>query len=343
MKRKVVLLALALVVSASFNVAGAAEKKKKEQKANTAAAPTGLKTQSDSLSYAAGMSRTEGLLPFLKQQYGVEEAEMPTVIEAFEQTMKQGANAKTKAYAAGQQVAFMVLDRMLPYMKEQLKGSKDSINTEIFTQGFVNALKNDHKTMDMMVASGYFERAMKRAVDERNAAFRKAGEDFLAENAKKEGVVTLPSGLQYKVLVKGTGEVPTDSSEVKVKYEGRLIDGTVFDSSYKRKDESSTFRANQVIKGWTEALTMMPVGSKWELYIPQNLAYGERNMGEIKPYSTLIFTVELVSIVKPEAKAESAKPVTSEGKASATTAKPASTLKKEPTQTVKKTVKLNKK
>lgn len=103
--------------------------------------------------------------------------------------------------------------------------------------------------------------------------------------------------MQYKVIKEGNGAVPTDSSTVKVHYKGTLIDGTQFDSSYDRK-EPTTFKANQVIKGWTEALTMMPVGSKWELYIPQDLAYGSRDAGQIKPFSTLIFEVELVNIDK---------------------------------------------
>jgi len=105
------------------------------------------------------------------------------------------------------------------------------------------------------------------------------------------------AALQYKIIKEGNGAVPTDSSKVKVNYKGTLIDGTQFDSSYDRK-EPTTFRANQVIKGWTEALTMMPVGSKWELYIPQELAYGAREAGQIKPFSTLIFEVELVGIEK---------------------------------------------
>ena len=99
------------------------------------------------------------------------------------------------------------------------------------------------------------------------------------------------------MLVKGDGVVPQMSDKVQVHYEGRLIDGTVFDASAKHGDKPSEFQPDQVIKGWTEALTMMPVGSKWQLYIPQQLAYGERNMGTIKPYSTLIFDVELVGIV----------------------------------------------
>lgn len=134
-----------------------------------------------------------------------------------------------------------------------------------------------------------------KATEAQFAENKAAGEKFLAENAKKEGVKTTSSGLQYKIIKEGNGAVPTDSSKVKVNYKGTLIDGTQFDSSYDRK-EPTTFRANQVIKGWTEALTMMPVGSKWELYIPQDLAYGAREAGQIKPFSTLIFEVELVGI-----------------------------------------------
>ena len=125
---------------------------------------------------------------------------------------------------------------------------------------------------------------------------RLAGEKFLEENKTKEGVQTTASGLQYKVIKMGDGEKPTASQKVKVDYEGRLIDGTVFDSSYKR-GQPATFQVNQVIKGWTEALQLMPVGSKWELYIPYELAYGDRETGgDIKPYSALIFKVKLHGI-----------------------------------------------
>ncbi len=137
-----------------------------------------------------------------------------------------------------------------------------------------------------------------KAMEKKYADNKAAGEKFLAENKTKEGVVTTPSGLQYKLSPKVTGAIPADSSKVKVNYKGTLIDGTEFDSSYKR-NEPATFRANQVIKGWTEALTMMPVGSKWELYIPYDLAYGSRETGsQIKPFSTLIFEVELLGIEK---------------------------------------------
>src|SRR5271169_989304 len=127
-------------------------------------------------------------------------------------------------------------------------------------------------------------------------ANKKQGDAFLAENKTKEGVVTLPSGLQYKILKEGTGPKPTASDTVVTNYRGTLLNGTVFDSSYKR-GQPATFGVGQVIKGWTEALQLMPTGSKWQLFIPPALAYGERGAGaDIGPNATLIFEVELLSI-----------------------------------------------
>ena len=128
------------------------------------------------------------------------------------------------------------------------------------------------------------------------AANKAAGEKFLAENAKKPGVKVTESGLQYKIIKEGKGINPIKTDQVKVHYKGTLIDGTDFDSSFKR-NTPATFRVDQVIKGWTEALTMMPIGSKWVLYIPHELAYGARNVSaQIKPFSALIFEVELLGI-----------------------------------------------
>lgn len=125
---------------------------------------------------------------------------------------------------------------------------------------------------------------------------KKEGEDFLAENKKKEGVVTLPSGLQYKVIKEGTGKQPSADATVETNYRGTLIDGTEFDSSYKR-GQTATFPVNGVIKGWTEALQLMKEGAKWQLFVPANLAYGERGAGNvIGPNATLIFEVELISV-----------------------------------------------
>ena len=123
-----------------------------------------------------------------------------------------------------------------------------------------------------------------------------AGEKYLAENKKKEGVKTTASGLQYKVLVEGQGALPTDTSKVQVNYEGKLIDGTVFDSSYERNMPFTVDMAHPtIIKGWVEVLKMMPAGSKWEVTIPQELGYGAANMGQIKPFSTLVFTMEVLT------------------------------------------------
>lgn len=322
-------MALALLASASSVTAVAAGQKKKGKTSKQTAAACCQAAQVDSLSYAAGMTLTDGLMPFLKSNYGVDEAYLEDMLKGFQTTMEKGVDAKTKAYAAGEQVAYMVLERMLPNIKKEFAGSGDSINTETFTRGFVDALNKNHATMADTTAARYFETARKQAKENRNATLRKAGEDFLAANAKKEGVVTLPSGLQYKVLTKGEGEVASNDDEVTVKYEGRLIDGKVFDSSYKRGDGTTKFRPTQVIKGWTEALTMMPVGSKWELYIPYNLAYGERDMGDIPAFSALVFTVEMVGVKKKEAEAKTEN-------ATAKTAKPAATTTKKTAVSSKK-------
>lgn len=305
---KVILAALTVLVGASFNTANAAGKKKKENKTEQKVEELKLATPSDSLSFAAGMVRTDGLLPFLKQQYGVEETQMSDFIKGYEDAIANGVDDKMKAYSAGQQIAIMVSQRMLPFLKDEFKGRTDSISDAVFYQGFSKSLKKDHSLMTDSVAKAYFDAAFKKAVDERNAANRKAGDDFLAANAKKEGVVTLPSGLQYRIITQGNGDVAAANDEVTVKYEGKLLDGTVFDNSYKRPGETAKFRPNQVIKGWTEALTMMPVGSKWELYIPQDLAYGERKAGKIPAYSALIFTVEVVNIDKKKETSATAKP-----------------------------------
>ena len=155
------------------------------------------------------------------------------------------------------------------------------------------------------MARRLMEQVKEDALLEKYGDNKKAGEDFIAAQKKlakkkKSGITVLPSGLMYKVLVKGDGPVAKTTDKVKVNYEGRLIDGTVFDSTEKHGGEPATFAPNQVIKGWTEALTLMPVGSKWQLYIPQELAYGSRDAGEIKPFSALIFDVEVLGIEEPK-------------------------------------------
>jgi FKBP-type peptidyl-prolyl cis-trans isomerase FklB len=323
--KKVVLLAFAVVASASFCTVDAKKKKKEEVKAEEpVVVPVELKSGSDSVSYAAGMSVTNGLAAFLKQQHGVDSATMAIFIKSFEEVINAGDSPEAKAKAAGVDIANQLRSRMLPGIKNEFTDSPDSIISTLFYRGFIDAMKQDTTHFKQQVAENYFRQKQevdKKAKEEKlYGPNRDAGIQFLKENAAKEGVITTASGLQYKVLVKGEGEVPQKTDKVLVNYEGRLVDGTVFDASAKHGDKPASFRADQVIKGWTEALTMMPVGSKWQLYIPQELAYGERNMGNIKPYSTLIFDVELVGIDKPKT-AEPAKPAVSAKPATKKTAK----------------------
>lgn len=175
-------------------------------------------------------------------------------------------------------------------IRDGLTGAKPKLTDEQIQQA-MQAVQQEMMKKQMAKAE---EEKAKSAVE--GAKNKKDGEAFLAANKKKDGVVTLPSGLQYKVVTAGKGAKPTATSVVKTHYRGTLIDGTEFDSSYKR-GEPVKFPVNRVIKGWTEALQLMPVGSKWQLFIPSELAYGEQGAGEtIGPNSTLIFDVELLGI-----------------------------------------------
>ena len=300
--KKLMIMALVLVASASFYTADAAKKKTKKAEEAPAAQPVQLVTSSDTLSYVGGMSVTNGLIPFLVQQHGVDTTYMADFIRGFKETLDKGADPKLKAYAAGMDIANQVSERMLPGLASDFVDSPDSIINSLFFRGFVDALSQDSTYFTQKAAEAVFrqkhEADMAIKQEKLYGPNREAGRQFLAENAKKDSVVTLPSGLQYQVLVKGEGEVPQATDRVKVNYEGRLIDGTVFDASNRHGDDPAEFTPQQVIKGWTEALTMMPVGSKWRLFIPYDLAYGDRDQGQIKPYSALIFDVELVEIVK---------------------------------------------
>jgi FKBP-type peptidyl-prolyl cis-trans isomerase FklB len=312
--KRLLIIALAVVAGASFCTVDAKKKKKDVKVAEPVEEPVKLVSGSDSVSYAGGMAVTNGLLQFLKQQHGVDSTNMADFLRGFQEVVKAGENPAMKAYVAGMQIADQVKSRMLPGMTDEFKDSPDSIVPNLFYRGFMASLKGDSSVFTQPVAESFFRQKQaddKKAKDERlYGPNRDAGIKFLKENAKKDGVIVTPSGLQYKVLVRGEGEVPQKSDKVLVNYEGRLIDGTVFDASAKHGDKPASFNASAVIKGWTEALTMMPVGSKWQLYIPHELAYGERNAGQIKPYSTLIFDVELVGIDKPQEAEPATKPAT---------------------------------
>lgn len=261
-----------------------------------------FKTDVDTLSYAIGMAQTQGLKEYLVGRLNVDTAYMNDFIKG----LNDGANKTGKkdvAYMAGLQIGQQIKTQMEPGINRELFGndSTQSINMANFMAGFISGTTGKGGMMSADSAQRYVQENMEaikeRSSEKQYAENRDKGVKFLEENKTKEGVQTTESGLQYKIITQGKGTIPAATDRVKVNYRGTLIDGTEFDSSYKR-NEPATFAANQVIKGWTEALTMMPVGSKWELYIPQDLAYGSRDTGTIPPYSTLIFEVELLDIVK---------------------------------------------
>lgn len=173
----------------------------------------------------------------------------------------------------------------------------EGMSVEDFVKGLKDVLGGAKTEMShseaQQVVNEHFRKLSEAAYEQNKAS----GEAFLAANAKKEGIVVLPSGLQYEVVTEGSGKKPSATDRVQCHYEGTLIDGTVFDSSIKR-GEPAVFGVNQVIKGWVEALQLMQEGAKWRLYIPYDMAYGEHGAGEmIPPYSALIFDVELIKVL----------------------------------------------
>ncbi len=172
----------------------------------------------------------------------------------------------------------------------------NQIDVDSFVKAFVEIINNGAAEMSPQEANQYIQEYLSKKQDEMLGENLKIGRKFLEENKKKEGVTVLPSGLQYEILKEGSGPKPKATDKVKCHYHGTLINGKVFDSSVERK-QPAVFGVNQVIKGWVEALQLMPVGSKWRLYIPSELAYGSQGAGSfIEPNSTLIFDVELLGI-----------------------------------------------
>ena len=262
-----------------------------------------LKSDIDSLSYAYGVQYTEGLDMFIQQQANIDSIYMTEFFKGVSEGFNASENAKQKAYYTGIQIG-QQLNRMLESTNYQLaaKDSTEILSRQNFLAGFLNAASKKGVVMTPAQADSLVRNlGQKIATENREketATQRKASDDFIAAKAKEEGVQQVPeSKVLYKVVKQGTGAVPTEDATVKVKYEGRLADGTVFDKS----DEPVEFALKGVIKGFQDALRNMPVGSTWEIYIPQELAYGAQQAGQIPPYSPLTFTLELVDVVEKAA------------------------------------------
>ncbi|NDV46821.1 FKBP-type peptidyl-prolyl cis-trans isomerase [Paludibacter sp. 221] len=271
---------LAIIVVLSFSMSALAN-------------PPALKNRTDSLNYAFGLLQSGNIKMYLQNDSTGEQTK--SFLQGVDKAMKKGSK-----YIEMEGIGANIGQNLKMQNETGLLESKDlTVNIELIKQGLINGLYGFDEQMNsgdaQMYVRGTMQQIEEKKMEELYGENRREGEEFLAENKTKPGVVTTESGLQYKVVKTGKGKKPTATDKVKVHYHGTLIDGTVFDSSINR-GEPITFGVSQVIAGWTEALKLMPVGSKWILYIPQELAYGTRDMGTIQPYSALIFEVELLGI-----------------------------------------------
>ena len=261
-----------------------------------------LKNDVDSLSYAFGLAQTRGLKEYLTQRMDVDTAYIDEFIKGLNESVNAGDNKKKTAYYAGLQIGQQISQQMIKGINYEVFGddSTQTISLNNFMAGFVTGTKGEDGLMSIDEAAANIETMLKtvksRVMSEKYGDWKKQCEDYMAKIAKKEGIQELGDGIYYEVITEGKGDIPADTSRVSVNYEGKLLNDTIFDSSYQR-NEPAKFRCNQVIPGWTKALTKMPVGSTWNVYIPQEQAYGEQERGaKLPPSSCLIFKIELLGI-----------------------------------------------
>lgn len=283
-------MAVMAIAAAAFSACG-----------NSSAPKADLKTDLDSMSYAIGYLQSQYVRQAIEQGQVVDTTYMDEFVKGINEGANAGDDKKRAAYIMGLQVGQQISSQLVKGVNREVFGddSTKTISLKNLLAGFISGATGKKGLMTQenanQIAQSKMEAIKAKTMQKQYGPNKAAGEKFLAANKKKAGVVTLPSGLQYKVIKEGKGAMPQDTSTVVVNYEGKTIDGKVFDSSYKR-GEPITLKANQVIKGWTDALVHMPAGSVWEVYIPQNLAYGDREQGQIKPFSALIFKIELVKV-----------------------------------------------
>ncbi|MBO4905446.1 MAG: FKBP-type peptidyl-prolyl cis-trans isomerase [Bacteroidaceae bacterium] len=269
-----------------------------------------LENEADSLSYALGLANGGSM----RMRYAMMGELDTTNIEGFLKGLQEGlseANDTTKKdYYAGLQLGLqfgrnLTADQLEEFSR-QLFGadSTQNINGKLIVAGILTAVKGGENAFMQPDKAGEYvqqkfdslQSARQAEAEAEQQRYKKENEDYMAQLANNPDLQVLDSAIYYQVLTEGTGAIPADTSRVKVKYEGRLIDGTIFDST-NEDDQPRSFQANQVIDGWTTVLTHMPVGSKWKVYIPWDKAYGQYGNGSvIKPYSTLVFTIELIEI-----------------------------------------------
>ena len=263
---------------------------------NCCAKEAKLQNELDSINYAFGVVNGDQIKTYYLQG-DTTETNVKALIKGINEAVKKN-DETTRFYALGLNIG----SGMAAQTKQGLMGDSTlEVNIELIQKALIETLRGKETKISAEEAMEFLNATMEKLQEKKaETEFgenKLAGENFLAENAKRENVKITDSGLQYEVITEGKGEIPAATDKVKVHYQGTLIDGTVFDSSYGR-GKPAEFGVSQVIKGWTEALQLMSVGSKWKLYIPYNLAYGAKNQGQIKPFSALIFEVELLGIEK---------------------------------------------
>ena len=290
--RKVLFIGLAASLCLGAVASQPAKKTKKKAKVAVVAEPEMKPVDAATFSYAVGVAQSPSLKQYIGQANNVDSLHYADFIDGLNGKYSETEIAKMRAIIMGTTIAQQNDKQVIPAINKQATGDDKAtyLQKDLFVKGLEEGLLGKSTlTPDsaMKVADQQFEY--------RKMVVKKENADYLTAYAKNDSVQRTESGLLYKVIKKGEGALPVDTNKVEVNYEGRLIDGTVFDSSYKR-NKPATFGVTQVIKGWTEALKMMPVGSVYELCIPYELAYGERGNRNIPPFSTLVFKVELLSI-----------------------------------------------
>lgn len=286
-----ILLAVAVPFAASAQKKGKTRRKAPAIEAAEIVPALSVKpVEGKDFSYAVGVLQA-GYFKNMLMQEGVDTAYMAKVVEGFRAGLGKQQTDEAIAYAAGLKMARMMDGSATTFFNEKATGKADTTYFDLDT--FRNAIAATLTKQNAIQADSAQKIFAQQETYTKEMAIHE-GRTWLALNKLKQGVVTTASGLQYRVLTEGKGAVPADTATVEVNYEGKLINGKVFDSSYKR-GEPLKIPVNGVIKGWQEALKMMPEGSVWELYIPYELGYGERGAGQdIPPYATLIFKVEML-------------------------------------------------
>ena len=272
-----------------------------------------IKTDVDTIAYELGMAASPAdMLPTFLVRMGSDSASVAEYLKGFKEGLNQSEDAKTVAYELGKQHGMQTKQQMIANVSEQIfgEGSEETLDVQLFLAGFLDMIEGksrlvvDSIEITQQMAQMELQQRVQDKMSERArvefAPNKQAGEEFLAAKAKEEGVVALSNGVLYKVIKEGkkNGKKPALTDKIKVAYKGMTIDGEEFDSS-----ESVEFPLASMIEGWKIAIPEMTEGSKWEIYIPQELAYGERgSMPAIKPFSALVFEVELFNVVAPAAK-----------------------------------------